>query len=444
MSSIDDIIYLTIFNSFVSCFSIWRSQKQGYHLKKFEKFYNTSNHLLQKIIEEKNDSYEHIYHLYNILNDLDQILGSLTSYFYHPPDLKLTDYDEFNIHINEKDIFHKYITITNIDQYEYIQCTCEDVRLIIYSFGSLFQWIENKKNSKSAINAMHIGKFKDSLDKITYFFHTCEDPLLRITKLHQRKLGKMNNNNINNLSIYHHKGLTNNEQKDKNDLIKKDDTNDKSNEFICQFISEKEYFENYSEKIKYNQTFSYLIINVLKLVIKIEITKYYFHKLSYLREFVFYSFFNSLRIQKFRYLRIEIILCYYKSNRIIAKLCKMFHEKSLKCEINGHVISDFNELIKTDENYRNLVNRFYDLFDYNLNDNEIISSILSNDLIINSIYNFYIHLLFEIHLRHTIPALHQFHNLINESLMIIEELLHADSVTKQKIVDKIFLSGINA
>ena len=66
-----------------SAFNLWATNRNGRKIKAFETFNSTNREVFQQIVHDANEMNEHVYKLYNLMVNLDQILESFTSLSYH-------------------------------------------------------------------------------------------------------------------------------------------------------------------------------------------------------------------------------------------------------------------------------------------------------------------------------------------------------------------------
>ena len=187
----------------VSFLNAWYLRRQSTILEKLESRSGISKNEIQKCIQEQDEIIEHIYVLYTLLTELDQILTSILSPVYFSK-------VNFVNSLHAARIFPSYDThVQCLDVpvsrqsplLTFYQSTNPDVIAFTNAFIQLLSWLEKKKKNRTAIHAFHRGSLHTALEDLSLFFHTTGDGRVRVSLLDQIRMGRLWCTSVHNLTL---------------------------------------------------------------------------------------------------------------------------------------------------------------------------------------------------------------------------------------------------
>ena len=339
--------------SLVNAFQLFRHKKK---VLEFTTFNKSNLKFFSKIIKEKNSVYEFIYDLHVTLTDFHHVLTSICS-------LNHTFADQSQIESNH------------------------DIGVYLLSLISLVTWLEKKKTSCSAMSAMHIGGFKEHLDELAFFFHTCLNQYLRISLLEQK--------------------------------------------YITEFYSTSTDTSLIS--ILNSQHIQKLATNVSTLIAEVSKRKKVFLELECVDEFILGCFLETLLEKNTLFL---LLPCSYFGTFVVVKnIFKSRETNRLRCRIHSKVKKMFQEKMRTSYRLKDITILFYEEIkeiNHNLSDfNKKLDSQFHEEL-------------YQIFLHYELPSLCELRDKIKNLTEITETILFNDAVIKEKIHRRVFESQLLA
>lgn len=193
---------------FLSTLNAYFLKKQSSRLQMVESKSKIGISEIQKLIQEKDEVVGYIYKLYNIANELDQIISSILSLLYVPSTSmkgtirKSTFYVNYTqepekwinkykrLHSNVNTSLHIEEQINFNSKYELEYCLHPDVNAYVYAISQLLHWIEIKKTNRTAIHAFHSGPLHIAIENISRFLHATIEQRLRIPLIRQKGIGQ--------------------------------------------------------------------------------------------------------------------------------------------------------------------------------------------------------------------------------------------------------------
>lgn len=177
----------------VTCLNAWLIRHQSTKLKKLEDRSTISKNEMRKCIQEQDVAVEHIYVLYTLVTELEQIMTSVLSPVY----FSKTHYVR-SLHASrvfaEQETTVQWADASVSRSYPHVsfyQTTHSDVIAFTNALIELFSWLDKKKKNRTAIHAFHRGPLHTALEDFSRFIHTTTDGRLRVSLLDQIRMGRM-------------------------------------------------------------------------------------------------------------------------------------------------------------------------------------------------------------------------------------------------------------
>ena len=343
--------------SLATAFQLMRHKKK---VTEFTTFNKSNLKFFRKIIEEKNSVYEFIYDLHVTLTDFNQVLMSICS-------LNHTFAEQEEVENNP------------------------DMIVYLLSSLALITWLEKKKTSCSAMSAMHIGGFKEQLDDLAFFFHTCRNPHLRVTLLEQKY--------ITDFYI---------SQVDKTNLIT---STLKNNPYIEKLSSNTSIFLNELSKRKKK-----------------------FLDLESVDEFIFGCFLEVL-LENNQVTSILNCSCYGKVSVHfqIKRILMGIETIRLQCRIHSKVKELFIKQLKTSQIFKEMSIQYFGEMKGNFHNVTDFIKVLKTHFHED---------LYQVFLQHELPSLNELHTKIKNLTEITENILSNDALVKEKVHKRVFESQL--
>ena len=127
-----------------------------------------------KLLREKDEMVAHLYKLYTIVTELDQIMESVLSPVYTP-----------NAAIAGTLRHARFEHGREICQMAY--SLHSDVNAYVYTVSQLFRWIEIKNNNRTAIHAMHALHVR--IETVSRMLHLTQQHRIRVPLIVQKAIG---------------------------------------------------------------------------------------------------------------------------------------------------------------------------------------------------------------------------------------------------------------
>lgn len=177
----------------VTCLNAWLLRHQSMKLKTIEARSIISKNEMLRCIQEQDEAVEHIYVLYTLVIELEQIMTSVLSPVY----FSKTDYVH-SLHaarmfsVQETTVQWADTSIScSFPHLTFYQTTHPDVIAFTNALIELFSWLEKKKRNRTAIHAFHRGPLHTALEDLSRFIHTTTDGRLRVSLLDQIRMGRL-------------------------------------------------------------------------------------------------------------------------------------------------------------------------------------------------------------------------------------------------------------
>lgn len=177
----------------VSFLNAWYLRRQSTILEKLETRSGISKNEIQKCIQEQDEIIEHIYVLYTLLTELDQILTSILSPVYFSKVDFVNSLHAARI-FSSRDTHVQWLDSSVTRQHPLLTFYLSNNPDVIAFTNALIQlltWLEKKKKNRTAIHAFHRGSLHTALEDLSLFFHTAGDGRIRISLLDQIRMGRL-------------------------------------------------------------------------------------------------------------------------------------------------------------------------------------------------------------------------------------------------------------
>ena len=177
----------------LSAANAWFLQRQSAALKNIETRSAISVDEIHKFIAEKDEVVGHVYGLYTLATELDQLLTSVLSPTYAAA-------ADFVTTLHAARIFAAYETGPRwvnaplgrpAPLRTLYRSAHPDVHTFVHTLVRLLGWVELKKTNRTAIHAFHMGPLHTALEDASQFLHTATDARLRVTLLAQKRIGRL-------------------------------------------------------------------------------------------------------------------------------------------------------------------------------------------------------------------------------------------------------------
>ena len=177
----------------LSAANAWFLQRQSAALKNLETRSTISVDEIHKFIGEKDEVVGHVYGLYTLATELDQLLTSVLSPTYAAA-------ADFVTTLHAARVFAAYETGPRwVDSplarpaplRTLYRSAHPDVHAFVHTLVRLLGWVELKKTNRTAIHAFHMGPLHTALEDASQFLHAATDARLRVTLLAQKRIGRL-------------------------------------------------------------------------------------------------------------------------------------------------------------------------------------------------------------------------------------------------------------
>lgn len=177
----------------LSAANAWFLQRQSAALKNLETRSTISVDEIHKFIGEKDEVVAHVYGLYTLATELEQLLTSVLSPTYAAA-------ADFVTTLHAARIFAAYETgprwvdapLSRPAPLRMLYRSADpDVHAFVHTLVRLLGWVELKKTNRTAIHAFHMGPLHTALEDASQFLHAATDARLRVTLLAQKRIGRL-------------------------------------------------------------------------------------------------------------------------------------------------------------------------------------------------------------------------------------------------------------
>jgi hypothetical protein len=338
-----------------SAFQLLRHKKQ---VTEFTTLNKSNLKFFRKIIEEKNSVYEFIYDLHVTLTDFHQVLTSICS-------------------LNHS--FSEQVEIENNP----------DLGVYLLSSLNLIAWLEKKKLSCSAMSAMHIGGFKDMLDELAFFFHTCKSSTLRVTLLEQKYITEWYTTNTSSP--------------------------------LPSLLANNSHIQKLGN-------------NISALLNELTKRKKKFLELECVDEFIFACFLETL-LEKNSFNKIYDCSCFanFSHHFTIRNILAKRETVRLSCRVHSKVKELFLKKLKTSLIHKEMTSSFYnEVQEENNNFSDFMKTLKTQ--FHEDLYHMYI--------QHEFPSINELHDKIKLLTLVTENILSSDALVKEKLHKRVFESQL--
>lgn len=177
----------------VTGLNAWLIRHQSTRLKKLEARSTISKNEMLKCIQEQDEAVEHIYVLYTLVTELEQIMTSMLSPVYFSKTHYVRSLHAARV-FTEQDTTVQWVDASvspTVPHVTFYHTTHPDVIAFTNALIELFRWLEKKKNNRTAIHAFHRGPLHTALEELSRFFHNATDGRLRVSLLDQIRMARM-------------------------------------------------------------------------------------------------------------------------------------------------------------------------------------------------------------------------------------------------------------
>ena len=182
--------------SLMSGMSMMYAKRQNRRLMQLRADMRIAGREMHKAMRERDEVIAHVYALYNITTDLDNILSSVLSPDYVStmpyPGSHVVYTFEADFGASEQRVNQWRTWPTNRSDYHFTLSYAKhpDVVAYVYAIASLFEWIEVRKTNSTAVRAYHSGQLKTTVEHLSRFLHSARDSDLRIPSIRQQSMGQ--------------------------------------------------------------------------------------------------------------------------------------------------------------------------------------------------------------------------------------------------------------
>jgi hypothetical protein len=196
----------------VSSINALMIHRQKMHIQQIEQQSTVSMQEANKLIREKDEVVTHLYQLYTIVNELDQVLSSILSpsYFSDNPvcQKSMRSATFYSRNSEEKsdvssDIYRRTSSGVGGDEasesdrgsnasrmFHMTYSLHMDVNAYLYALALLFRWIEVKNSNRTAVHALHSGALHTLIEQTSRLLHSTCYQRMRVPLILQKGIGQ--------------------------------------------------------------------------------------------------------------------------------------------------------------------------------------------------------------------------------------------------------------